>query len=68
MILWTWGGWSMGMGWGYFVFMALIAAHFVWQLTTFDLKQPARGFYLFRANMLIGALLIAGAWLGALTA
>ena len=68
MFLWTWGGWSMGMGWGYFVFMALIAAHFVWQLSTFDLKQPARGFYLFRANMLIGVLLIAGAWLGALTA
>ena len=68
VILWLWGGWSMAMGWGYFIFIALIAAHFIWQLKIFDINKPERSFFLFRANMLTGVLLIAAAWLGAITA
>lgn len=68
VILWLWGGWSIAMGWGYFIFIALIAAHFIWQLKIFDINKPERSFFLFRANMLTGVLLIAAAWLGAITA
>lgn len=67
MVLWLWGGWSMGMGWGYFVLMVLIAAHLTWQLKRFDVNKPERSFALFRANMLTGVLLVAAAWLGTLT-
>lgn len=67
MLLWLWGGWSMGMGWGYFVLMVLIAAHLTWQLKRFDVNKPERSFALFRANMLTGVLLVAAAWLGTLT-
>jgi 4-hydroxybenzoate polyprenyltransferase len=67
MILWTWAGWSMGLGWGYFLLMAIIAAHFVWQLAIFDINKPERSFYLFKANVLTGILLIVAAYLGILT-
>lgn len=64
LLLWGYGGWAMGMGWGYAVVLALIAAHFIWQLAIFDVNNPARSFYLFRANMLTAVLLVVAAGAG----
>lgn len=62
--LWVAAGVGMGMLWPYYVVMALIAAHFVWQMRVFDVARPERSFMLFRANMLVGVLLIVAALAG----
>lgn len=67
LALWTWAGWSLGTGWGYYLGMAALAAHFAWQMAVFDLDKPDRNFMLFRANLWVGAVLIAAALAGALT-
>lgn len=64
MLCWLWAGYSMGMGWGYFVVMAVIAVHFVWQVSRFDPKRPEFGLGLFRANMTVGVLMIVAALAG----
>jgi len=64
--LWTWGGYAMGLGWGYYAGMAVLAAHLLWQLVVFDLQRPDRNFMLFRANLWVGALLVAAALAGTL--
>ncbi|MBV6274001.1 4-hydroxybenzoate octaprenyltransferase [Alcaligenaceae bacterium CGII-47] len=63
-MLWVGAGWGMGMRWPYYLVMALIAAHFVWQMRVFDVVRPERSFMLFRSNMLIGVLLIVAALAG----
>lgn len=62
--LWVAAGVGMGMRWPYYVVMTLIAVHFVWQMWVFDVARPERSFMLFRANMLIGVLLIVAALAG----
>ena len=64
MLCWLWAGYSMGMGWGYFAVMAVIAVHFVWQVSRFDPKRPEFGLGLFRANMTVGVLMIVAALAG----
>lgn len=64
MLCWLWAGYSMGMSWGYFVVMAVIAVHFVWQVSRFDPKRPEFGLGLFRANMTVGVLMIVAALAG----
>jgi 4-hydroxybenzoate polyprenyltransferase len=64
--LWVYGGAAIGMSWGYFVVITIIAGHFVWQMATFSLARPDRNFMLFRANMLVGVLLIVAALAGSL--
>ncbi|MBO1111407.1 4-hydroxybenzoate octaprenyltransferase [Bordetella petrii] len=64
--LWAWGGYAMGLGWGYQAGMAAVAVHLAWQLYTFDLQRPDRNFMLFRANLWTGALLVAAALAGTL--
>ncbi|MCC2595953.1 4-hydroxybenzoate octaprenyltransferase [Pusillimonas sp. MFBS29] len=62
--LWLYGGMSMGMDWPYYVVMAVIAGHFIWQMSVFSLSRPDRNFMLFRANMAVGVLLVAAALAG----
>jgi 4-hydroxybenzoate polyprenyltransferase len=66
--LWTYGGWSMGMDWPYYVVMAVIAGHFFWQMKVFSLAHPDRNFMLFRANMAVGVLLLVAALAGTVVA
>jgi 4-hydroxybenzoate polyprenyltransferase len=64
--LWVYGGAAIGMGWAYFAVIAVIAGHFVWQMSVFSLERPDRNFMLFRANMQVGVLLIVAALAGSL--
>lgn len=66
LALWIWGGYAMGLGWGYFAGMGAVAIHLAWQLREFDLQRPERNFKLFRANLWTGVLLIAAALAGTL--
>jgi 4-hydroxybenzoate polyprenyltransferase len=66
LLLWTWAGYSLGAGWFYYLGMIVLAVHFGWQLVVFDLQRPDRNFKLFRANLWVGAILIAAALGGAL--
>jgi 4-hydroxybenzoate polyprenyltransferase len=68
LALWTWAGWSLGAGWGYYAGMAALAAHFLWQMARFDLQKPDRNFMLFRSNLWAGVVLVAAALAGAATA
>ena len=36
LALWTWGGYAMGLGWGYFAGIGAVAIHLAWQLREFD--------------------------------
>ena len=62
----TWGGYAIGMSWAYYVGMAAIALHLAWQLKVFDIQRPDRNFKLFRANLWLGAILVAAALAGTL--
>ncbi|NYT67063.1 4-hydroxybenzoate octaprenyltransferase [Pusillimonas noertemannii] len=64
--LWLYGGLALGHHAGYFVVLALIGAHFVWQMMVFDLARPDRNFMLFRSNMTAGVMLIVATLLGTL--
>lgn len=64
MLCWVWAGYSMGLGWGYFAVMGIIAVHFIWQVLRFDTKRPEFGLGLFRANMTVGVLMIVAALAG----
>jgi len=66
VLLWTWGGWAMGLSAPYFIGMAAVAAHLGWQVLRFDLDRPDRNFGLFRANLWTGVLLLAAALGGTL--
>ena len=62
------GGHAIGMSWAYYVGIAAIAAHLAWQLKVFDIQRPDRNFMLFRANLWLGAILVAAALAGTLIA
>jgi 4-hydroxybenzoate polyprenyltransferase len=64
--LWLYGGVAMGMSWPYYLVLASIAVHFIWQMRVFDLSRPDRNFMLFRANMAVGVLLLVAALGGTL--
>ncbi len=66
MALWVYSGIALGLSWAYFLILAIIAGHFIWQLRVFSLAHPDRNFMLFRANMTPGVLLIAAALGGTL--
>jgi len=66
LALWLYGAADIGMGWGYYIVLAVIAGHLAWQTLTFDADRPDRSFKLFRANMLVGVLLIVAALAGTL--
>ena len=59
VILWTWGGWAMGLSAAYYLGMLAVALHLGWQAWRFDLQKPDRNFGLFRANLWTGVLLLA---------
>ena len=63
--LWAWGGYAIGMSWAYYVGIAAVALH---RPAAQGLRHPApaRNFRLFRANLWLGALLIAAALAGTL--
>lgn len=58
LILWVYSGIGMQLAWGYYLVLAAIAAHFIWQMRVFDLARPDRNFMLFRSNMWIGVLAV----------
>jgi len=62
--LWLYAGIALGMGWGYYAVLAVIAGHFVWQMRVFSLERPDLDFMLFRANIWVGVLLVAAALAG----
>ena len=64
IVLWVYGGVALQMTWGYYVGIAIVAGHFLWQMRTFDLARPDRNFMLFRANIWVGVLLLAAALAG----
>jgi 4-hydroxybenzoate polyprenyltransferase len=49
-----------GAGWVAYLGLALGAAHFVWQIATLDIDDPARCLTLFRSNRDYGLILFAG--------
>jgi 4-hydroxybenzoate polyprenyltransferase len=58
VLLWLYSGVALGLSWVYYLVLAVIAVHFIWQLSVFNLGRPDRNFMLFRANMTVGVLLI----------
>ncbi|HLS21862.1 MAG TPA: 4-hydroxybenzoate octaprenyltransferase [Paenalcaligenes sp.] len=66
ILLWVWAGYALDLSAGYFVFMAMIAVHFTWQILRFDPQRPEFGLGLFRANMTVGVLLVIAALAGTL--
>lgn len=66
MALWLYAGVALHMAWGYYLVMAVIAGHFVWQMLLFSLQRPDRSFMLFRANIWVGVLMIVAALGGTL--
>jgi len=65
-LLWLYGGWALDHHLAYFVVLAIIGGHFVWQMITFDLARPDRNFMLFRSNMTVGVMLIVATLVGTL--
>jgi len=68
VILWVYSGVGMQLALGYYFVLAVIAAHFVWQMRVFDLARPDRNFMLFRSNMWIGVLVVIAAVAGTVPA
>jgi len=64
--LWVWAGVLLGLHAAYYGVLALVAAHFGWQMVVFDLQRIEHGFKLFRANMAAGVMLIVAALAGTL--
>jgi len=58
ILLWWLGARALAMAWPYDVMLAVIAAHFLWQMRRFDVSRPDRSLKLFRSNMLVGVLLV----------
>ncbi len=66
LALWLYGGWALDFHVGYYIVMAVIGAHFVWQMIVFSVTRPDKSFMLFRANMAVGVLLNVAALAGTL--
>lgn len=61
IVLWVYSGVALHMAWGYYLILAVIAGHFVWQMRLFNLARPDQNFMLFRANIWVGVLMIVAA-------
>ncbi|MBE1236564.1 4-hydroxybenzoate octaprenyltransferase [Phaeovibrio sulfidiphilus] len=57
-----------GMGWAFWPVLALVFAHFVWQLWALDINNSERCLYLFSTNWIIGWLVLAAIIAGQITA
>lgn len=68
IVLWVYSGFAMHMAWGYYIVVAVIAGHFIWQLRIFNVVRPDHNFMLFRANIWVGVLITAAALAGAVLA
>jgi|TARA_R110000851_G_scaffold333533_1_gene515327 4-hydroxybenzoate polyprenyltransferase len=66
LALWIYSGIALNLSWPYFVIMAAIGAHFVWQMCIFSISRPDHNFMLFRSNMVVGVLIIAASLAGTL--
>lgn len=71
VVLWVGAGYLAGAGLIAAAALALVAAHFVWQVRTLDISDPQNCLVRFRSNCTVGWLLVTGllaemAW-GALT-
>ncbi|WP_038369353.1 4-hydroxybenzoate octaprenyltransferase [Brackiella oedipodis] len=64
VLLWSLAGHSMGMNYGYWIAMVLVCLHFFWQLNKFNINNRSQSFFLFKANIISGVILLVGAWLG----
>ena len=51
---------GLDLGWPYYLGLLAIAGHFVWQVATLDIDDPANCLLRFRANRFVGWLLLAG--------
>lgn len=60
--LWVLAGVGAGQSWPYFVGVAAMAGHFVWQVRTLDIDDPARCLHLFKSNIQAGGLICLGAF------
>ncbi|MDX2202780.1 MAG: 4-hydroxybenzoate octaprenyltransferase [Hyphomicrobiaceae bacterium] len=58
--LWVLAGALAGAAAGFYLGLALTAAHFAWQVATLDIDDPANCLARFKANMHVGWLLTAG--------
>jgi len=68
IVLWVYSGVALDMAWAYYVVIAVIAGHFIWQMRLFDLARPDRNFMLFRANIWVGVLMVIAALGGTVAA
>jgi len=59
LALWTATGLLAPLGPGYFVLLACIAAHFVWQIALLKPQDPADCLMRFKSNRLVGWLMLA---------
>ena len=64
LVLWCWAGFQLELNGLYFIVLAVIALHFVWQVIRFNPRAPSQGLGLFRANMTVGVLMVVAALLG----
>lgn len=60
LALWALAGVLAGAQSGFFIALALTAAHFVWQVATLDMDDAANCLVRFKANIQVGWLLTAG--------
>jgi 4-hydroxybenzoate polyprenyltransferase len=60
IILCASAGWMAGFGWLLWLALALTAGHCVWQVRTVDLDRPDSCLAIFRANTVVGWLVLAG--------
>ena len=67
MACWLVGGFLLNERILYYVVMAVIAIHLLWQMRHFDVRYPERGLRLFRANIWVGVLLVVAALAGTIS-
>jgi 4-hydroxybenzoate polyprenyltransferase len=60
VILWASAGWAAGLEWVYGAALILTAAQCVWQVRTVDVDDPDSCLRIFKANRVVGWLLLAG--------
>jgi len=59
LVLWTATGLLAPLGVGYFVLLACVAAHFVWQIALLKPHDPADCLMRFKSNRAVGWLMLA---------
>ncbi|XP_031475512.1 4-hydroxybenzoate geranyltransferase 2-like [Nymphaea colorata] len=59
-------GYTAGLGWPYYAFLAVAAAQLVWQIWTLDISRPENCFKRFESNQYFGAFVFLGILTGKL--